>query len=332
MVYLNGFCRIVLLVVVLLLGACISPNGVREEIEFKSTDDVILQGTLIQPNQGPGPFPAIVILHGAERATRDRMIYSLTANVFLDKGIAVFVYDKRGAGDSGGDHDTKTYRQLIDDAIAAMSTIKSHPSIDSNRVGLMGISESGWLAPEIAERSGAAYVINKVASALSVQETIAWEVYNELLDEGVTEASAHEQLRIYQRIWQYRTNPTPAEQSALLNVLAEWRDRPDSQLPGTLKAVVSLGYVEDISYDPTPFLERLQTPVLFLYGTDDVNIPTAKCVTRLDDLAKSERPVTYLVFDGEGHELGGFSPLPPFYAFADGFASAIGEFAATHSE
>ncbi len=316
----------------LLTSACSSPSGLYEDIAFTGADDTRLQGTLIRPNNAAVPLPAVVILHGAEPATRDRLIYRVTTEIFLDRGIAVFVYDKRGAGDSGGDHESRSYRQLADDAVAAIGLVKSHPDVDPGRVGLMAISESGWLAPEIAERSGVAYAINKVGSALSVRDTIAWEVYNEMLAAGVSKARAREQVEIYRRIWRYRMNPTDSERDALRSLLANWQDAPDSELPRALKDNVSAVYVEDLGYDPTPYLKRLQIPFLFLYGTEDVNIPTAQCVIRLGELSAAGATVSYQVFPGEGHELGGFSIVPPFYAYAHGFAAAVGDFAEKHSQ
>jgi len=310
---------------------CVSVEGDAEELAFTGAGGTRLQATLLTPREtGDSQLPAIVLLHGAEKATRKRLVYKLTANVFLERGIAVLVYDKRGAGESEGDHDTSTYAQLVEDAISAVRFLRQHPRVDGDRVGILGISESGWLTPEIAERSGKiAFVINKVGSPLSVRDTVAWEVYNEMLDDGVAENSARKQTDIYRRIWEYRIAPTTDERSAIEDTLAKWNRKPDSQLPAELREV-SNSYVADISYDPTPYLERLDVPMLYLYGRHDVNIPTRESVQRLAVLAAQGKPITSFVFENEGHELGGFTPLPPLYKFTDGYATLIGDFAEQH--
>ncbi len=298
-----------------------------EDVSFVGGDGIELRGTLVLPEVGTRPYPAIILLHGAERATRERSIYRMTGNVFLERGIAVLVYDKRGAGESGGDYEETTYSQLVADAVGAVELLRQRREIDPARIGIFGVSESGWLTPEIAERSGEiAFVINKVGSALSVRETVAWEVYNDLLADGVSEGSAREQTEIYRRIWAYRIAPTPEERVALPETLAQWAGRDDSQLPAELKEV-SASYVADISYDPTPYLERLTTPMLYLYGTEDVNIPTDACVLRLKELAADGKPVSYHVFEGEGHELGGFRLRSLGYRFVDGYAKLLSDFA-----
>jgi len=313
------------------LTGCVSFDGDSEDVSFTGAEGTYLQATLLTPRESESPaLPAIVLLHGAEQATRNRLVYKLTANVFLERGFAVLVYDKRGAGESQGDHDSSTYAQLVEDAVSAVQFLKRHSRIDATRLGILGISESGWLTPEIAERSGVAFVINKVGSPLSVRDTVAWEVYNEMLDEGVAEDSAREQTSVYRRIWEYRVSPTANERAAIEKTLLEWNKKGESQLPGKLKDV-SVSYIADISYDPTPYLERLDIPMLYLYGRHDVNIPTAISVARLAELAEQGKPFTTFVFEDEGHELGGFTPWLPLYKFADGYATLIGDFADQHA-
>ncbi len=324
--------RIVLLVVCLITATgCGSFEGNTHEVSFVGGGGIALRGTLVLPEDALPPVPAIVLLHGAERATRKRFIYRMTGNVFLRRGIAVLVYDKRGAGESGGDYEETTYAQLIEDAVAAVDLLRQRQDIDPARIGLFGASESGWLTPEIAERSGnIAFVINKVGAPLSVRETVAWEVYNELLADHVGEESAREQTDVFRRIWAYRMAPTPEERIALEETLALWAHRKESRLPVALKEV-SDAYVADISYDPTPYLERLSVPMLYLYGTEDVNIPTAACVARLSELAAEGKPLSFHVFEGAGHELGGFRLLSLGYRFVDGYAELLGAFAERHT-
>ena len=316
-----------LVLAALLLTGCVSFEGDSEEVSFTGGGGIQLQATLLTPRGADrSTLPAIVLLHGAEKATRKRLVYKLTANVFLERGIAVLVYDKRGAGESQGDHDTSTYAQLVEDAVSAVRFLQQRSGIDATRIGVFGISESGWLTPEIAERTDAAFVINKVGSPLSVRDTVAWEVYNEMLDDGVPENSARQQTDIYRRIFEYRVSPTAEERAAIEETLLEWQQNDDSQLPPKLRDV-NASYIADISYDPTPYLEKLDIPMLYLFGRHDVNIPTRESVERLAELAEQGKTITTFVFEDEGHELGGFTPLPPLYKFADGYAALIGDFA-----
>ncbi len=309
------------------INGCARYAGPTRAITFYGADDTRLEGTLVLPSGATSGLPGVVLMHGAEPATRS-MAYRMHANVFVERGIAVLVYDKRGAGESAGDHDAATYSQLVEDGIAAVEALRSRAEIDPAKVGLMGASESGWFTPEIAERvGGLAFVINKVGPCLSWRDTNQWEVYNDLLADGVAEESAKSQTQILHRLWSHYIQPDPVERQALEAILDEWTGRPGSILPPRPRDV-SAAYVADIAYDPGPYLERVVTPMLYVYGSEDPNVPTSACVDRLGTLRAQGRPVEYHVMQGEGHELGGVGLTG--YRFAKGYAELIGAFAARH--
>lgn len=317
-----------LLLLTLTVGGCARYSGSARDVTIVSRDGVQLSGSLVFPRGTTARVPGVVLLHGAERATRS-LAYRMHANIFLERGMAVLLYDKRGAGRSGGDHASATYADFIEDAVAAVALLRQRQEIDAARVGLVGASESGWLTPEITERAGdIAFVINKSGPSLSWRETVAWETYNEMLEDKVSESDARKQAGVLQRLWAYYIAPNPDERKALEAILAQWADRDASRLPGELRPV-SAAYVQDISYDPAPFLERLTTPTLYVYGSEDVVVPTARCVARLTELRKASRPVSFRIFDGEGHELGGVGLRG--YGFVEGYSELLGSFAERHT-
>jgi pimeloyl-ACP methyl ester carboxylesterase len=319
---------VALLFFVVAICGCASYSGEAEEVRFVSSDGVELRGSLVFPRRAAPKVPAVLLLHGAEPATRS-LVYRMHANIFLERGMAVLLYDKRGAGESGGDHDVATYAQLIDDALAAIRHLRQRPEIDAEKIGLVGASESGWLTPEIAERAGnLAFIINKVGPAISWRETNAWEIYNDLLAEGVGEEAAREQADVFQRLCEYYITPNPDDRPPLEAELDRWAGREDSALPVEL-GEVSESYIQDISYDPGPFLERLTTPIFYVYGSEDINVPTEQCVRRLIELQGAGLPVTFHVYEGEGHELGGVGITG--YCFVDGYADLLGDFAEQHT-
>lgn len=317
-----------LLVSALACAGCASIGGTTEEVAFAGSEGTVLRGTLALPDQAARPLAAVVLLHGAERATRKRAVYTAEAGIFLRRNFAVLVYDKRGAGESGGTYEDTTYSQLVGDAEAAIAYLRGRPEIDPARIGLVGASESGWLTPEIAERSGGlAFIVNKVGPALSWRETVAWEVYHEMRSQGIEERSAREQVDVLRRVWAYYLAPDPNERAALEAELSAWAQRKDSALPAALQEAPHASYLEHVRYDPSPYLERLATPTLFLYGREDVNVPTEACIERLKELAAAGRPVSFHVFEDAGHELGTWSLLPPWYRFLDGYEELVGNFA-----
>ncbi len=325
--------RLAIIIFYLLFSVgCADYQGDSEEVSFLSADGTTLRGTLVFPESaGNERRPAIILLHGAERAERTRFVYPMLANVFLQRGFAVLVYDKRGAGESGGNFETNTFEQLIADAVAAIELLRRRDNIDPARIGLFGASQSGWYTPEIAARAGRiAFIINKVGPAISWRDNVAWEVYNDFQADGVDAGSACEQTEIVRRIWDYQLAPSEAERIALEQVLAAWATREDSRLPVELEPA-SPTEAAIMRYDPAPFLESLSVPTLYLYASGDVNVPAADNVARLQQLESLGRPVSYHVFEGGDHELAAIGLMPPWYRFLDGYAEMIGAFALRHT-
>lgn len=125
------------------------------EREFPVGD---LGGTLTVP-RGPGPFPAIVLVHGSGRADRDE---TLGPNKpFLDlayglagRGVVVLRYDKRNWLRSATLPANATAEEVtIADAVKAVKLLRALPQVDAGRVFVLGHSLGGFLAPRIGERA-----------------------------------------------------------------------------------------------------------------------------------------------------------------------------------
>jgi uncharacterized protein len=137
---------------------------------------------------GPGPFPAIVFGHGSGRTTKDEA-RSVSARM-TQAGFAVLRYDKRGVGASTGTFEApgllnsdRLLPLLADDMAAGVAFLRTRPEIDGNRIGLMGISQAGWIMPLAAERSPhVRYMILVVGPTVPV----GIEIYYSGLAEGTS--------------------------------------------------------------------------------------------------------------------------------------------------
>jgi pimeloyl-ACP methyl ester carboxylesterase len=147
-----------------------------EPIEFTNGADT-LRGELYLP-PGTGPFPLLVQIHGSGKQTRHAGPWN---TFFVRYGVAVLAYDKRGTGDSTGDFATAGYPDFADDVVAAVAFAKRHPAIITDRIGLHGSSEGGWIASMVAARlPELAFVIVRAGSGVSGADTYLHEVKNEL--------------------------------------------------------------------------------------------------------------------------------------------------------
>ena len=274
---------------------------------------------LIKPDD-EAPHPAIVILHGSglSAGAHDQPTYRVHANAFLRKGLAVLVYDKRGTGDSEGDFSVASYSDFAQDAVAAVRFLRGRADIDKHRIGLLGSSEGGWLTPEVAVVSGdIAFVVNRCGPPIPWDETVLFEIENDLRLAGVAPTVIRAALEAQVRRWNYvvdaaRTGAlaSGAERDAINAAFSAIRrdlGPPASMLPGALPEYDPELYARlasNYSYDPAPFLEELDVPMLWVFGEDDINVPTARSVAVLEQFRDVfDRDISTRVYSDVGHGL-----------------------------
>jgi dienelactone hydrolase len=138
-----------------------------------------LAGRIIAPASGSVPRPAVVLVHGSGEVTGSDMIAG-PGRRLADMGFVVLAYDKRGVGQSTGEYasigpsnSVRMFDLLAADTLAGVEALRRRPDVDKSRVGLVGYSQAGWIAPLAASRSSdVAFVVLISGPAVSVGEEI----------------------------------------------------------------------------------------------------------------------------------------------------------------
>lgn len=145
-----------------------------EDVKFGS-EELVLAGTLYLPAQGD-KHPAAVVIHGSGTSHRDNLWYQIIVNRFVRAGVAVLLPDKRGCGKSQGDWESASFTELAQDTIAGLTFMAGRKEIDPNRVGLLGISQGGWIGPLVTGLSSEpAFVINISGTTVTPNEQLVHE-------------------------------------------------------------------------------------------------------------------------------------------------------------
>jgi pimeloyl-ACP methyl ester carboxylesterase len=251
----------------------------HEDVTFRN-GDVELHGTLSIP-VGPGPHPAVVLVHGSGAATRRIGFFT---SVYERLGIATLSFDKRGAGESTGNWKSASFTDLAGDVLAGVALLKARQDIDGTRIGLDGSSQGGWVGSIAASMSpDVAWLQVRVGSGVSVVENMLWEDVAAMRDEGLDAAQTAEVVAFDREIYGIAMRGgSRAEGEA---AAAKYASRPwFKQLYPEGFNTSEFGFTwlrANGAIESVDYLRKVKVPVNWYFGATDGNVPTARSAPRV---------------------------------------------------
>jgi hypothetical protein len=228
---------------------------------------------------------------------QSRADWSLRSHAYalVESGIACLVYDKRGTGGSTGSYEQATFHELARDANAAVGALRKRADMRRDAVGLMGISQGGWISAIAAHHQpGPDFVVFMEAPARSLFEQDIDRVRYEMTAEGfstgaVDSALAH--ARLYFDVVRGDAPWFALKHSTATARTSTWADYVS--LPAS-KDDTDMQWWRRSDYDPRDHLRTLPVPALVILGEHDPAVPPAE-----------NRPLfeRYLGAAGVGHEI-----------------------------
>lgn len=224
-----------------------------EDVVVRTPMGHTLAGTLTIPKgaRAGAPVPAVVTITGSGSQDRDEAIslfkgfriFREIADSLGRRGIAVLRMDDRGFGGSGGDAATATSADFAQDIKAGLAYLRTRPEIDGAKLGLIGHSEGGIIAPLVATTEpGLAGIVLLAGTAYTGRQVLTFQLSNAIRND---------------------TSLSPARRdSALGNVQAQI----DSI------AANSPWFRFFFDYDPSATARKVKTPVLILNGATDQQV------------------------------------------------------------
>ena len=282
-----------------------SPPFRTEDVRYKNGALPLAALLMLPPSESP--VAGAVILQGSGTSDRTNGWARGIAEVLVESGVAVLLTDKRGSGASGGDWRLAGFDDLAADALAGVKLLRNRPEIDPQRVGLVGLSQGGWVAPLAAARSDeVAFVIDISGAAVSFAEQSFLEMANTARQAGLPEEQVREVVELNRATAEYMTTGDwdRYRRAREKGLASPWREiaagfpgAPDLPIWTFLRSVAA--------YDPLPYWLLLTEPVLVLYGAEDErdNVPVAESVRRLEYVFRSVEKTNYqiVVIPGAGH-------------------------------
>jgi dienelactone hydrolase len=246
----------------------------REDVRF-ANGDVQLAGTLIAPNAA-GKHAAVILVHGSGAENREFILPF--ARFLVRRGVAVLGYDKRGVNGSSGDWQTASFEVLAGDVVAAFDYLETRSDIDASRIGLLGVSQAGWIMPLAAVRArDLAFLISISGAGVPPAETTLDQARNEMTASGMKPQSVAEVIELMKLQYRFaRTGEGWDDYAAARTALAARMGQPPPAYPGTRDHPRWQSMRLTYFYDPAPTLRQLRTPVLAIFGALDDNILAEK--------------------------------------------------------
>jgi fermentation-respiration switch protein FrsA (DUF1100 family) len=290
----------------------------EEEVLFENKKDgVTLAGTLTLPQKN-GVFPAVVLISGSGAQNRDEEIFGhkpflVIADYLTRNGVAVLRFDDRGTAASTGDLNTATSYDLSRDVEAGVKYLQARKEINKKKIGLLGHSEGGVIAPMVAARNkDVAFIVLLAGSGVRGDKVLLQQ--QSLISEasGVSEEERKQAGSINEGAFKIvlQSADTAQLKATLTDYLrhagksiSDDEKSNDSFIASALSQLTSPWVQYFIRYDPAPALEKVKCPVLAINGEKDLQVSAKENLAAIKAaLAKGgNKRVTVQEFSGLNH-------------------------------
>lgn len=296
-----------------------APFGyVLEEVIYKNADSSLQYGaTFTKPAQG-SIFPTVILITGSGTQDRDGTMfghktYAVLADLLTKQGIAVLRVDDRGIGKSslGPNPARLTSVDFAADVNNSIQYLLSRADVDKKKIGLIGHSEGGMIAPMVAVNNRqVAYIVLLAGPGQRGQEI--WNYQMRRSFESVNLSASDKEMAdslINQMNAPFAKYTDMASvESAIKMIYANWKKTVSDDLEKKLffispqagmlsmakqfqGGLAWLNYF--LNYEPALNLAKLKIPVLALNGTYDIQVSSEENLSAIEAALKKGRNKKY---------------------------------------
>lgn len=310
------------------LGACdsgamqLGPQGAMtiyaraplevQDVSFEH-DGLTFAGRLIWP-AGMERAPLAVHVHGSERWSSVRS--NATPYLLAAQGIASFVYDKRGTGQSEGAY-TQDFDVLAGDALAALAQARALAGDRITRAGFVGGSQGGWIGPLAASQTPVDFVVSLYGMAEGPLAEDRAQVMRDVAEAGFDEAAQASAAELADAAGAVIASGFKSGFREFDAARNRYKNEPwysavkgeftGEMLPWPEIALRVIGPTQDQgtswTYDPMPVLRGLNSPQLWIIAAEDGEAPPEETIRRIGALQGEGRPIDMAIYPNADHSM-----------------------------
>ncbi|MBK6876865.1 MAG: alpha/beta hydrolase [Ignavibacteria bacterium] len=263
-----------------------------EDITFQNVKaNISLAGTLTLPEK-EGSFPVVIMISGSGPQNRDEELlghkpFLVISDHLTKNGIGVLRFDDRGVGKSEGEFKTSTSADFATDVESAIAYLKTRKEIDKKKIGLIGHSEGGLIAPMVASQSeDVSFIVLLAGTGLRGDSIVLLQQALIAKADGASDSDIEETTDAFTKAVDIvmKSDDDQKLKTDLTNFINKLiEDDPSAEIPsGMTKEEFVSAQVNEISspwmkyflkLDPAIALEKVKCPVLAINGEKDLQVP-----------------------------------------------------------
>ena len=266
-----------------------------EDLIYYNSDKSIKYGATLTLPKSEKPAPAVILITGSGQEDRNETIFGhqpfwVIADYLSRNGIAVLRVDDRGVGQSTGDVMNATSLDFANDVLVGIDYLKTKTQVDKRKIGLIGHSEGGMIAPLVAIKSeDVAFIVSMAGVGVKGSDILIRQQSDALKKSG---ASADDQKRLLalsvMMIKLSDKYPVKEDLKVQFNIsFKRWLTQQpqdflkrngfegidNQKLVNNLAASFYLPWMRYfMTYDPSLTLPKLTIPILAINGEKDIQV------------------------------------------------------------
>ncbi|SEA88405.1 hypothetical protein SAMN05443550_106150 [Pedobacter hartonius] len=271
-----------------------------EDCTFTGKKTGLTYGATLTRPIGIKRFPTVVLISGTGSQDRDYTVsghkfFWVLADYLSNHGIAVLRVDDRSTGKTTGIFNRSTTVDFAKDVLCAVEWLNTRKDIDPGRIGLIGHSEGGIVAPMVAAMAPEkiSFLVMIGAPVIGLHQINYYQTRQAYTAIYKPDTVLFAMMRLHQEIMS--KIPAQAHDLSEMNVVV--KNALDTfykrESPGIVKRIIPDKNTYDrmfrsyqsflspwwqfvLSYDPAQDIQKVNCPVLVVYGNKDRQVPPAE--------------------------------------------------------